>query len=44
MYKKIDSSRSFVQMEREILDSWNKNDIVDKSFALNEEGEYFTFL
>ncbi|WP_096636274.1 isoleucine--tRNA ligase [Clostridium cochlearium] len=43
MYKKIDSSRSFVQMEREILDSWNKNDIVDKSFALNEEGEYFTF-
>lgn len=43
MYKKIDSSRSFVQMEREILDSWNKNDIVYKSFALNEEGEYFTF-
>ena len=43
MYKKIDSSRSFVQMEREVLDFWNKNDIVNKSFALNEDGEYFTF-
>ncbi|WP_282804408.1 isoleucine--tRNA ligase [Clostridium tetani] len=43
MYKKIDGSKSFVQMEREVLDFWNKNDIVNKSFALNEEGEYFTF-
>ncbi|RXI47941.1 isoleucine--tRNA ligase [Clostridium tetani] len=43
MYKKIDGSKSFVQMEREVLDFWNKNNIVDKSFALNEEGEYFTF-
>ncbi|KHO40327.1 isoleucyl-tRNA synthase [Clostridium tetani] len=43
MYKKIDGSKSFIQMEREVLDFWNKNDIVNKSFALNEEGEYFTF-
>lgn len=43
MYKKIDGSKSFVQREREVLDFWNKNDIVDKSFDLNKEGEYFTF-
>ena len=43
MYKKIDGSKGFVQREREVLDFWNKNDIVDKSFELNKEGEYFTF-
>ncbi|MHC1720209.1 MAG: isoleucine--tRNA ligase [Clostridiaceae bacterium] len=43
MYKKIDNSRSFVQMEKDILQFWNENDIAEKSRNLNEEGEYYTF-
>lgn len=43
MYKKIDNSRSFVQMEKDVLQFWNENDIAEKSRNLNEEGEYFTF-
>ncbi|WP_373899223.1 isoleucine--tRNA ligase [Haloimpatiens sp. FM7315] len=43
MYKKIDSSRSFVDMEKDVLKLWREKDIVKKNFDLNEEGEYFTF-
>ncbi|HSN57947.1 MAG TPA: isoleucine--tRNA ligase [Clostridiaceae bacterium] len=43
MYKKIDNSRSFVQMEKDVLQFWNENDIAEKSRNLNEEGEYYTF-
>ncbi len=43
MYKKIDSSRSFVDREKNILDLWKENSIIEKSFDLNQDGEYFTF-
>lgn len=43
MYKKIDNSRSFVQMERDTLKRWTDNKIVEKNFDLNKEGEFFTF-
>jgi len=43
MYKKVDSSRSFVDMEKDILKLWNERDVVQKNFDMNEEGEYFTF-
>ncbi|MBC2400194.1 isoleucyl-tRNA synthetase [Clostridium tetanomorphum] len=43
MYKKIDNSRSFVQMERDVLDAWGKENIIEKNFDLNKDGEYFTF-
>lgn len=43
MYKKIDSSKSFVEMEKDTLKLWNEKDIVKKNFELNKDGEYFTF-
>lgn len=43
MYKKIDSSKSFVDMENEVLKLWEEKDIVKKNFDLNEDSEYFTF-
>ncbi|WP_125154596.1 isoleucine--tRNA ligase [Clostridium rectalis] len=43
MYKKIENSRSFVQMEREVLNYWEDNNIVEKNFDLNKGGKYFTF-
>lgn len=43
MYKKIDSGKSFVDMENDVLKFWEEKDIVKKNFNLNEEGEYFTF-
>lgn len=43
MYKKVDASRSFTEMEKDILKLWEERDIVKKNFDLNEDGEYFTF-
>jgi isoleucyl-tRNA synthetase len=43
MYKKIDNSRSFVQMEKDVLGFWHENDIVRKSQNLNPDGKVFTF-
>ncbi|QAT38928.1 isoleucine--tRNA ligase [Clostridium sp. JN-9] len=43
MYKKVDSSKSFVELESDVLKLWKENKIVEKSFALNKDGEYFTF-
>ncbi|WP_234123112.1 isoleucine--tRNA ligase [Clostridium hydrogenum] len=43
MYKKVDSEKSFVDMERDTLKMWSEKNIVKKSFNLNEDGEYFTF-
>lgn len=43
MYKKIDSSKSFVEMEKDTLKLWNEKDIVKKNFELNKDGEHFTF-
>ena len=43
MYKKVDSSVSMSEIDKNILDFWGKNNIVSKNFALNEDGEYFSF-
>ena len=43
MYNKIDSNKSFVQREKDIADFWKNKGVVEKSFNLNEDGEYFTF-
>lgn len=43
MYKKIDSSKSFVNMEKDILNFWKEKNIIKKSLESNDTGEYFTF-
>ncbi len=43
MYNKIDSNKSFVQREKDIANLWEKNGVIEKSFNLNQDGEYFTF-
>ncbi|EET84430.1 aminoacyl-tRNA synthetase class Ia, partial [Clostridium carboxidivorans P7] len=43
MYKKIDNSRSFVDMEKDVMKFWDTRNIIKKNFDLNEDGEYFTF-
>lgn len=43
MYKKVDSSKGFVDMEKDILKLWEERDVIKKNFDMNEEGEYFTF-
>lgn len=43
MYKKIDSSKSFVDIEKDILNLWKEENVIQKNFDLNEDGEYFTF-
>lgn len=43
MYKKIDNSRSFVQMEKDVIKLWDEKEVIKKSFDLNKDGEYFTF-
>lgn len=43
MYKKIDNSRSFLDMEKEIKQLWEARNVIQKNFDLNKDGEYFTF-
>ncbi|MDT8717244.1 isoleucine--tRNA ligase [Clostridium sp. 19966] len=43
MYKKVDSSKGFVNMEKDILKLWQEKEIVKKSFESNQDGKYFTF-
>ncbi|GIM29010.1 isoleucine--tRNA ligase [Clostridium polyendosporum] len=43
MYKKVDPSRSVVDMEKEIAQLWKEKDVIKKNFDLNKGGEYFTF-
>ena len=43
MYKKNDSSKNFMDIEKDILQLWKEKDIIQKNFDLNEGGEYFTF-
>lgn len=43
MYKKINSSRSMVEMENEIRKFWRENGIIEKNYKMNEGKEYFTF-
>ncbi len=43
MYKKIDSTKSFVDVEKSVLKLWEEKDVIQKNFDLNEDGRYFTF-
>jgi isoleucyl-tRNA synthetase len=43
MYKKNDSSKSFMDMEKDILKLWKEKNIIQKNFDLNDGGENFTF-
>ena len=42
-YKKVDTSRSFVDMEKDIAKLWKEKDVIQKNFDANNDGEYFTF-
>ena len=43
MYKKIDNSKSFMDIEQEVLKLWDEKDIIQKNFDANDDGEFFTF-
>ena len=43
MYKKVTAANDFVGMEKEVAELWKSRNVIKKNFALNEEGEYFTF-
>ena len=43
MYKKVDGSKTFTGMETEVRELWKEKDIINKSYALNPDGESFTF-
>ncbi|MCY6484990.1 isoleucine--tRNA ligase [Clostridium aestuarii] len=43
MYKKVEASTSFVDMEKNIAKFWNEENVIQKSFDRNQDGEYFTF-
>jgi len=43
MYKKNDASKSFMDIEKDILQLWKEKDIIQKNFDLNEGKESFTF-
>ena len=42
-YKKVDTSRSFVDMEKDIAKLWKERNVIQKNFDANNDGEYFTF-
>ncbi|MBW9171735.1 isoleucine--tRNA ligase [Clostridium estertheticum] len=43
MYKKIDPSKNFMDIENDVLKLWKEKDIIQKNFDLNKEGKTFTF-
>lgn len=43
MYKKVSPKNNFVEMEKSILALWEEQEIIAKSFKMNEGKEYFTF-
>jgi len=43
MYKKVDGSKTFTGMEKEVRELWKEKDIINRSYALNPDGESFTF-
>ncbi len=43
MYNKVDASKGAVNMEKDIAKLWTENDVIQKSFDSNQDGEYFTF-
>ncbi|MBU3179924.1 isoleucine--tRNA ligase [Clostridium psychrophilum] len=43
MYKKNDTSKSFMDIEKDILKLWKEKDIIQKNFDLHKGGKTFTF-
>lgn len=43
MYKKVELKNGFVGMEREVVETWKKKDIIKKNFNMNKGKRYFTF-
>jgi len=43
MYKKIDPSKNFMDIEKDVLNFWKEKDIIQKNFDLNKGGKTFTF-
>ena len=44
MYKKVELTNGFVGMEKEIMENvWKARNVIQKSFDMNQDGEYFTF-
>jgi isoleucyl-tRNA synthetase len=43
MYNKVEASTNFVDMEKSVAKLWNEKNVIEKSFNLNQDGEYFTF-
>lgn len=43
MYKKVELPNGFVGMEQEVAENWEKKDIIQKNFSMNEGKRYFTF-
>ena len=42
MYKKVELKNGFVGMEREVVETWKKKDIIKKNFNMNKGKRYFT--
>ncbi|SHK06963.1 Isoleucyl-tRNA synthetase [Clostridium cavendishii DSM 21758] len=43
MYKKYDSTKKFVDLEKDVRELWKQKDVIKKNFNANPDGEYFTF-
>ena len=43
MYKKVELSKGFVGMEKDVADLWKKKEVIKRNFDMNQDGEYFTF-
>ena len=43
MYKKVDNSKSFMDIEKDVKSLWEEKSIIQKNFDLNDDGRYFTF-
>ncbi|MPQ44863.1 isoleucine--tRNA ligase [Clostridium tarantellae] len=43
MYKKVELSKGFVGMEKDVANLWREKDVIQKNFDMNKDGEYFTF-
>ena len=43
MFKKVSTDMNFAAREREVLEFWEKNHIVERSYTLRDGGDKFTF-
>lgn len=43
MYKKVDTKLNFVDHEKEVVEFWQKNDVLKKIMKQNEKGKLYSF-